>query len=342
MKTVGNVLWFVFLGWWQVIIYGLLGILMCITIIGIPIGIALLQYAKLMALPFGKEIVRAKEIKDVGAIASVGSIIANIIWFPFGLILAISNIVLGIGCCLTIFFIPAGIVYFRCAKFIIFPSGARVVAQEEMQIRRATRIIRQEMNTPNKATGASAQQVTSNQELNKINNTYNQQMLNSVFNQEEISELKYIFTPAQAAKLIYFPVDNAADNSWICSCGVKNTSNSCAKCGISHEDIFNKINISYISQHISTRKEEERQRIEQRRHERREAMQKNKEVLINTFNDTKETLIPVKNQAMKKIKEFTQWFAAKWKESKEFRVAVISICASMALVILILVLFSST
>lgn len=149
MKTIGNFLWFILFGIWWFILYALLGIIFCITIVGIPIGIALFQYAKLMALPFGKEIVRTRDIKDVNAAVSIGARIANIFWFPFGLICAIINIVLGIGCCITIIGIPYGIVYFKCAKFIIFPSGARVVTKEEAIIKKTTQNIRQEMNNQN-------------------------------------------------------------------------------------------------------------------------------------------------------------------------------------------------
>ncbi len=54
MRTLGNILWFILGGWWNFLLYASLGVLFCITIIGIPVGKALFQYAKLMALPFGK------------------------------------------------------------------------------------------------------------------------------------------------------------------------------------------------------------------------------------------------------------------------------------------------
>ncbi|MCM1494160.1 MAG: hypothetical protein NC180_13205, partial [Muribaculaceae bacterium] len=95
MALLGNILWFIFFGWWNFLLYGLLGIIFSITIIGIPIGKALFQYAKLMALPFGKVIIKETELKgkeNVSVIRRVGGMIANILWLPIGIITFILNI----------------------------------------------------------------------------------------------------------------------------------------------------------------------------------------------------------------------------------------------------------
>ena len=92
MATLGNILWFLFFGWWSALLYLLEGCLCCITIIGIPIGKALFQYAKLMAFPFGKTIVRETTIKgkeNVSVVRRVFGTIANIIWLPFGLVISL-------------------------------------------------------------------------------------------------------------------------------------------------------------------------------------------------------------------------------------------------------------
>lgn len=53
MKTLGNILWFILTGLWAAIAYFLLGILWCITIIGIPFGKQCFKLAKLSLIPFG-------------------------------------------------------------------------------------------------------------------------------------------------------------------------------------------------------------------------------------------------------------------------------------------------
>ena len=54
MKTIGNVLWFIFTGFWAWLAWSLAGILLCITIIGIPFGKQCFKIAGLMVWPFGK------------------------------------------------------------------------------------------------------------------------------------------------------------------------------------------------------------------------------------------------------------------------------------------------
>ena len=56
MKVIGNILWFLLGGFIIAIIYYLVGLLMCITVVGIPFG---MQHFKMIVpalLPFGKEI----------------------------------------------------------------------------------------------------------------------------------------------------------------------------------------------------------------------------------------------------------------------------------------------
>ncbi len=59
LSCVGNVIWFVLSGLWLAIGHVLTGLLLCITIIGIPFGIASFKLAGLALTPFGKVIVPA-------------------------------------------------------------------------------------------------------------------------------------------------------------------------------------------------------------------------------------------------------------------------------------------
>jgi uncharacterized membrane protein YccF (DUF307 family) len=54
---VGNVIWFLLSGLWLAIGQILTGILLCLTIIGIPFGIASFKMAVLAIAPLGKEVV---------------------------------------------------------------------------------------------------------------------------------------------------------------------------------------------------------------------------------------------------------------------------------------------
>jgi len=62
LSLVGNVLWFVLAGWWLALSHLTTGCLLCLTIIGIPLGVADFKMAGAALAPFGKQIVRKKDI----------------------------------------------------------------------------------------------------------------------------------------------------------------------------------------------------------------------------------------------------------------------------------------
>ena len=73
MSCLGNILWFIFGGFFNALGWFFIGILWCITIIGIPIGKQCFKMAELQLAPFGKEVVTV----DDGA----GSLIFPIIFY---------------------------------------------------------------------------------------------------------------------------------------------------------------------------------------------------------------------------------------------------------------------
>lgn len=94
------------------------------------------QYAKLMAFPFGKVIVKETDIKgveNVSKVRRVGGMIANILWLPFGICFFLASIVEIIGLAITIIGIPVAIVIAKSGKFLIWLIGAKVIIQAEAQ-----------------------------------------------------------------------------------------------------------------------------------------------------------------------------------------------------------------
>jgi uncharacterized membrane protein YccF (DUF307 family) len=57
----GNVVWVILAGWWLAIGHILTGVAMCVTIIGIPLGIASFKLVPVSLMPLGKDIVRTDE-----------------------------------------------------------------------------------------------------------------------------------------------------------------------------------------------------------------------------------------------------------------------------------------
>ena len=66
-----NIIWFVLAGWWLALGHVISGALLCLTIIGLPLGIANIKIAAAALVPFGKEVVRIDDLQRLppGAIA---------------------------------------------------------------------------------------------------------------------------------------------------------------------------------------------------------------------------------------------------------------------------------
>ena len=64
LSAVANVLWFILAGWWLALAHLFAGILLCITIIGIPLGVASFKMAGAALVPFGKEIVPLRDLSS--------------------------------------------------------------------------------------------------------------------------------------------------------------------------------------------------------------------------------------------------------------------------------------
>jgi uncharacterized membrane protein YccF (DUF307 family) len=120
LRIIGNILWFIVCGFWLGLAWLFFGLLWCVTIIGIPVGLQCFKLSGLGFFPFGKEIVW----ENVGA----GRVLLNILWFVFGgLWLALGYLTAGIACCITIVGIPFGLQCFKLVKLSLIPFGAKIV-----------------------------------------------------------------------------------------------------------------------------------------------------------------------------------------------------------------------
>ncbi|MBQ4168414.1 MAG: hypothetical protein II599_01095, partial [Bacteroidales bacterium] len=77
MTLIGNILWFVLGGFLVALLYFLGGLMMCVTIIGIPFGIQLFKIAGLALCPFGRDV---DMMKDSGCLNTL----FNFLWLMLG------------------------------------------------------------------------------------------------------------------------------------------------------------------------------------------------------------------------------------------------------------------
>jgi uncharacterized membrane protein YccF (DUF307 family) len=122
MSTLGNLLWIIFGGLILSLFYFMGGILLCITIIGIPFGIQAFKIGAFALLPFGRTTVVTES--GSGCLA-VGF---NVLWIlTFGVSLAVGHLVVGALCCLTIVGIPFGLQHFKLTAVALTPFGRTII-----------------------------------------------------------------------------------------------------------------------------------------------------------------------------------------------------------------------
>ena len=120
MSCIGNIIWFIFGCLIGGLTWCLAGILWCITIIGIPIGLQCFKFASLSFAPFGKDIV----YHTTGV-----NFIVNIIWLIVsGVPLAIGHLFSAALLCVTIIGIPFAAQSLKLARLALMPFGAQIVS----------------------------------------------------------------------------------------------------------------------------------------------------------------------------------------------------------------------
>ena len=121
MNFIGNVLWFILGGFLTALMYFIGGIVLCITIIGIPFGLQLFKFARYALWPFGHDAVSGT--KGTGCL----SLVMNIVWLLLGWWeIAAVHIFCGLLFCITIIGIPFGLQHFKIAIAAFFPFGKEI------------------------------------------------------------------------------------------------------------------------------------------------------------------------------------------------------------------------
>ncbi|MBI0382777.1 YccF domain-containing protein [Streptomyces albiflaviniger] len=125
MRTLLNLIWLVLSGVWMAILYLLAGVLLFVTIIGIPFAIASWRIAGFALWPFGRTAVPRR---DAGAPSCVG----NVLWLVLaGWWLALGHLLTGVALCVTIIGIPLGLANFKLIPISLAPLGHEIVPTDQ-------------------------------------------------------------------------------------------------------------------------------------------------------------------------------------------------------------------
>jgi uncharacterized membrane protein YccF (DUF307 family) len=131
LRLLLNILWFIFGGWISGLLWLLGGLVLALTIVGLPYTMAAWRIAGFAFWPFGKEIVDRDAFtgrEDMGT-GSVGCLL-NIVWFVFGgWYIALSHLVIAAAEAVTIVGIPFAWKDLQLAAVAVAPVGKVVVVR---------------------------------------------------------------------------------------------------------------------------------------------------------------------------------------------------------------------
>lgn len=121
LSLIGNLLWIIIGGFWTAVEWLFAGLIMCLTIIGIPFGIQGFKIAAFAIWPFGRTITR----QPTGA----GKILLNIIWiFLGGWYIALGHLLAAFILAITIIGIPFAVQHFKLVGIAFAPFGTQIVS----------------------------------------------------------------------------------------------------------------------------------------------------------------------------------------------------------------------
>ena len=124
MRLILNVLWFIFGGFLSGLGWIIAGVIMAITIIGLPWTPAAFRIASFSFWPFGRVVAE----RDLGA----GSVLLNIIWFIFaGWWLALMHLIWALALAITIIGIPFAWAHLKLAGIALWPVGKMIVPKDQ-------------------------------------------------------------------------------------------------------------------------------------------------------------------------------------------------------------------
>lgn len=121
MNLIGDLIWLIFGGFVSFVGYMVSGLLLCLTIIGIPFGLQCFKIGFFTLLPFGRQ------VREVPGQTGCLSTIFNIIWiFVGGIWIALVHLGFGLLLAITIIGIPFARQHFKLMSLSFTPFGKEI------------------------------------------------------------------------------------------------------------------------------------------------------------------------------------------------------------------------
>ena len=124
MRLLGNIIWWIFGGLMIAIEYFLGGLILCLTIVGIPFGYQTMKLGLYALFPFNQTVI--KDYKSVGCLSAI----MNVLWFIVGgVFIVLTHLCWGVLLAITIIGIPFARQHFKLMAFALTPFGRDIVAK---------------------------------------------------------------------------------------------------------------------------------------------------------------------------------------------------------------------
>jgi uncharacterized membrane protein YccF (DUF307 family) len=118
MSLLGNLVWLIFGGLLAGLGYIIGGVLLCLTIVGIPFGLQSIKLGLATFAPFGKEVVEGERAN------SPLRVIFNLIWLVlFGWEIALNHLLWAVVLAITIIGLPFAKQHIKLIPVALFPFG---------------------------------------------------------------------------------------------------------------------------------------------------------------------------------------------------------------------------
>ena len=122
MNLLGNIIWLIFGGFLTGMGYIIGGLLVCLTIVGIPFGMQSMKLGVATLAPFGRDIITKN---DAGGTLET---IFNILWaIFFGWDIAVAHLVHALILAITIVGLPFAKQHIKLIPLALFPFGRELI-----------------------------------------------------------------------------------------------------------------------------------------------------------------------------------------------------------------------
>lgn len=120
-NLLGNIIWLIFGGFIAALGYFVGGLVLCLTVVGIPFGLQCFKIGVFVLRPFGLQAVNAESAS--GCL----SLLLNVVWIiAGGFAAAVARLTFGIVLCPTIIGIPFGLQHFKLIEVSLMPFGKKI------------------------------------------------------------------------------------------------------------------------------------------------------------------------------------------------------------------------